>query len=451
MGHRSAGLHVRDQSEPAEKLTRSASQTHAGEEGTEMKRIDFHRAPCCPGPPLSRRGFLKKSAALTASSLALNAGCSSAGEAKQASEAEKTPPHGEPTSIALCKHYRMKEVRSALATMLDHLGGVRKLVKRKHVTIKVNLVNTSHETLGGVPLPLTVTTHPVVAEALGSLLIEYGARKIAFCDQLPFRCAPEEAFAGYGFDIKRFSQSMDGNVRFLNTRNRGTHKDYAFVKTPGREEIASAWEVHQVYAKTDVLVSIGKLKSHVSAGITGGMKNLFGVPPSSLYGNDAPDRPNEKAIGYRNDTMHTCTRKPLTSVDTYTGAWVEGDHGYNVPRLIVDLNAAFPIDLAVLDCISTIQTAEGWWLGSMVSVIRPGVLIAGRNAVCTDAVGAAVMGFNPDAGDRTHPFANGTNYLALARRKGLGENRIDRIPILGEKLAEAECAFQPTYQRSSKS
>ncbi len=178
-----------------------------------------------------------------------------------------------------------------------------------------------------------------------------------------------------------------------------------------------------------------------------GMKNLIGVPPSSLYGDDVKDQPDENAIGYRGRTVHTCESKPLTSVDTYTGKWVVQDHGYNVPRLIVDLNAAFPIDLTVVDGISTIQTAEGWWNGSMVSVTRPGLLIAGRNAVCTDSVSAAIMGFDPNAADRTHPFANGTNYLAMSRRKGIGENRINNIEIAGVDLETARFEYQPTYQR----
>jgi uncharacterized protein (DUF362 family) len=126
---------------------------------------------------------------------------------------------------------------------------------------------------------------------------------------------------------------------------------------------------------------------------------------------------------------------------------VEGDHGYNVPRFIVDLASAFPIDLVVIDGISTIQTAEGWWLGSMVTVTRPGLLLAGRNPVCADAVAASVMGFDSDAADRTFPFVNGTNYLALARQKGLGENRIRRLEVGGIGLEAARFEFHPTYQR----
>jgi uncharacterized protein (DUF362 family) len=351
------------------------------------------------------------------------------------------------TGIGLCQRYEFAEVRRVLADLFDRLGDVRQLVKNKHVTLKVNLVNTSDASVAGVPLWLTVTVHPVVAMALGSLLVDYGAKAVVFTDQLPFSTPDEQAFAGYGFHLAEFNRLMEGRARFENTRNLGRYKNYALVKVPGGGELASAWEVNRAYVDTDVLVSLAKLKSHVSGGISAGMKNLFGVPPSSLYGDDLEQEPDEKATGYRNKSMHNCARKPFTSVGAFTGKSVDGDHGFNVPRFIVDLNAAFPIRLVVIDGISVIQSAEGWWNGSMVSITRPGLLIAGRNPVCTDAVAAGVMGFNPDAPDRTWPFVNGTNYLALARRKGMGENRLSQLEVVGQDLASARFEYQPTYRR----
>jgi uncharacterized protein (DUF362 family) len=322
------------------------------------------------------------------------------------------------------------------------------LVQGKHVTVKVNLVNTSEADVAGIPLWLTVTVHPRVAMALGNILVRYGARSVTFCDQLPFESLTAESFLGYGFNLNEFNQAMEGRARFVNTRNRGSYRDYALVKVPGQPELATAWEVNPIYVETDVLVSLAKLKSHVSGGITGGMKNLYGLPPSSLYGDDLKDEPDETATGYRSRTMHNCSSNPQTSGKWFTGKSVEGDHGFNVPRFIVDLAAAFPIDLVVIDGISTIQTAEGWWLGSMVSVTRPGLLIAGRNPVCTDAIAAAVMDFDPNAPDRTLPFVNGTNYLSLARRQGLGENRVNHLEVVGVDLESARFEYQPTYQRT---
>lgn len=396
----------------------------------------------CPGGVLTRRDFLKQLAAVSlfpAVDPALGT---------LAPPDPKPLPHP-PVGIGLCQRYQFAAVRQVLEGMFNELGDIRGLFKRQRVTVKVNLVNTSQEDVHGVPLGLTVTVHPVVARALGSLLVEYGARQVIFCDQLPFRSRAEEAFAGYGFKLEEFNRAMQGKAAFENTRNRGRYSSYAWVKVPGAAELASAWEVNRTYVDTDVLVSLAKLKSHVSGGITGGMKNLFGVPPSSLYGDDLKDEPDESAMDYRNSTMHNCARPPLTSASSFTGQSVEGDHGYNVPRFIVDLNAAFPIDLTVIDGISTIQTAEGWWNGSMVSVTRPGLLLAGRNAVGVDAVAAAVMGFDPEAPDRTWPFVNGTNYLAMARRKGLGENRVSKLEIAGVDLATARFEYQPTYRRKA--
>ena len=410
---------------------------------TKRDASDGAPVPKCPGRVLTRRDFLKcAAAAAVALPVAdLDAFAAARNSAPQPARAL--------TAIGLCKRYEFVAVRRALAGLFDELGDVRRLVKNKRVTVKTNLVNTSEEDVAGVPLWLTVTVHPVVAQALGSLFVDYGAKRVVFCDQLPFRSMEETAFGGYGFRLPEFNRVMKDRASFENTRNRGHHSSYAAVKVPGSPELASAWEVNRTFVDTDVLVSLTKLKSHVSGGVSGGMKNLFGVPPSSLYGDDLDREPDENAVGYRNQAMHNCTRKPLTSVTTFTGRSIEGDHGFNVPRFVVDLNAAFPIDLVVIDGISSIQTAEGWWNGSMVSVTRPGLLIAGRNAVCTDAVAAAAMGFDPDAPDRTWPFVNGTNYLALARRKGLGENRIAQLEIAGVDLATARFEYQPTFRRNA--
>lgn len=403
-----------------------------------QNKLWLQHAPRCPGRVMTRREFL--------AGVASAAAMAGARQALPAVDTGRIP--RAVTAVGMCKQYDFNAVRRVLGKMLSDLDDVRPLVRRKHVTVKLNLVNTSEEDLGGVHVSLSVTVHPTVALALGSLLVEYGARLVTFCDQLPFRAQGPEAFAGYGYRVVDFQDAMAGRARFVNTRCRAPYGEYAWVKVPNGE-LASAWEVNRTYVDTDVLVSLAKLKNHVSAGVTGGMKNLFGIPPSSLYGDDLKDHPDEEAMGYRNSTMHNCVRQPFTSAESFTRRSVEGDHGYNVPRFIVDLAAAFPISLVVIDGISTIQTAEGWWNGSMVSVTRPGLLIAGRNPVCTDAVAAGVMGFNPDAPDRTPPFSNGSNHLALARQRGLGENRMDHIEVVGVALEKARFEFHPTYQRRS--
>jgi hypothetical protein len=58
------------------------------------------------------------------------------------------------------------------------------------------------------------------------------------------------------------------------------------------------------------------------------------------------------------------------------------------------------------------------------------------------------MGFEPDAAERTLPFVNGSNHLALARRRGLGENRLNQLDLVGLSLDTARFHFHPTSGES---
>ena len=56
----------------------------------------------------------------------------------------------------------------------------------------------------------------------------------------------------------------------------------------------------------------------------------------------------------------------------------------------------------------------------------PGLLIAGRNPVCADAVATAVLGYDPQAAAGMRPFP-GENHLALAAAAGVGTHDLKRI------------------------
>ena len=58
----------------------------------------------------------------------------------------------------------------------------------------------------------------------------------------------------------------------------------------------SSFEFNHAYEDTDVLVSLTKLKNHIEAGMTLSMKNLFGLPPNTIYGREAG---KETATGHR--------------------------------------------------------------------------------------------------------------------------------------------------------
>jgi len=112
-----------------------------------------------------------------------------------------------------------------------------------------------------------------------------------------------------------------------------------------------------------------------------------------------------------------------------------------LPRVILDLNRARPIHLAVIDGI---KSAEGGEVprGSFHPV-EPGVLIAGKNALATDTVATAVMGFVPTVEPPAVPFLRGDNHLNLAHGLGLGTNHLEEIEVLGASVDEVMCKFEP--------
>lgn len=200
-----------------------------------------------------------------------------------------------------------------------------------------------------------------------------------------------------------------------------------------------AFDLNQRFEKTDVLISLAKLKQHACAGITGAVKNFFGNTPCSLYGNDSP---SEDALQHRTLILHEGQKKVSTGVPG------ELDHGLSsspfvrVPRITADIYGARPADLCIVDGVRSIRGGEGHW-NAGVSVNDPKLLVAGRNGVCTDAVCTAAMGFDPRAGHGEAPFP-GDNHLELLASVGVGTNDLDLIEIVGLPLEEVVFPYEPT-------
>jgi hypothetical protein len=113
-----------------------------------------------------------------------------------------------------------------------------------------------------------------------------------------------------------------------------------------------------------------------------------------------------------------------------------------VPRIVVDLCAVRPVDLSIVDGVETIRGGEGEW-NRGVEMMKPGVMLAGRNMVCVDTVCTAVMSYDPRAGRGSSPFLNGDNGLLLAEAAGLGSADLGKIEIAGLSLKEAKIDFGP--------
>ena len=341
-----------------------------------------------------------------------------------------------PVAIQRCESYEPQPLRRRLDTALDLIGGIAKLVRGKTVTIKLNLTGGPTRKLGGLPAYRTYHVHPNMVAALCAAVHDAGARRIVIVESQYSTERPEEVLTKGKWDVAAIKAAGGQKVDFEDTRNRGRWPKYSRLKVAWGGFIYPAFDVNQCYEKTDVFISLGKMKDHANAGITLAVKNLFGIAPTALYGHDAP---NEETVSART-TFHNGGRVP-------DGVPKEIDHGHpahwsvRVPRITADTIGARPVDLAVIDGIESNRGGEGPWIEGTEPIV-PKLLLAGRNAVCTDAVSAVAMGYDPTADHEQFPFM-GENHLKLLAAVGVGTHEVERIEVVGLPLEQAAHPFNP--------
>ena len=114
--------------------------------------------------------------------------------------------------------------------------------------------------------------------------------------------------------------------------------------------------------------------------------------------------------------------------------------GYRIPRFIADLAAANPI---IWRCGSRGNHHRGGIAQAQRHPVRqPRLMMAGTNCVTTDAVGMAVMGFDPMADRGTAPFETCDNTVRLAEELGVGTRDLKRIEVIGVPIKEAVFGFR---------
>src|ERR1700736_1471384 len=276
-----------------------------------------------------------------------------------------------PVSIARCDSYD-GDLTGTLSGMFDQLGGLGRIVKNKTVTIKVNLTGSPALKFQGKPLGLTHYTHPKMASAMAYLLERSGARRVRFVESAWATSGPlEEYLLDSGWNVRLLFGAAK-NVEFVNTNGLGGAKRYSRLRAPGGGFIFPAFDLNPAYEDTDVFMSLAKLKNHATCGVTLSMKNCFGITPASIYGDDAGvDGPNENPTKGRVTVCHEGKRAPAKSAPQELDPKSSRDPGYRMPRIVADLAAARPIDIAFIDGIETMAGGEGPWIRS-VRAVKPG-------------------------------------------------------------------------------
>lgn len=345
-------------------------------------------------------------------------------------------------ALARCPAYS-SAVYDALSTMFDQLGGLGGLVSNKTVTIKVNLTGAPELRLSGAPVGSAQWVHWGVIGCTIALLDEAGASRIRLCESAGDTAGPLEAFlARAGWDPAYFT-SAGRNVELVNTNTTAESRKYSRLMVPYGGYLLPGFDLHPAYEECDVFVSLAKLKQHVRAGITLSMKNIFGMLPLTIYGTKAGlEEPGTSTEGFRGEVMHVGSRPPSLSAPQEVNPDSPRDPGYRLPRVITDLCAARPIHLAIIDGIETMTGGEGPWTSGL-GLASPAMLVAGLNPVATDAVGTALMGFDPLASGGEGTFRAVDNMLDFAAQVGLGTRNLADIELAGERVEDLVYPFGP--------
>lgn len=358
----------------------------------------------------------------------------------------------EPVSVAKVRSYD-EDLTAQFRRMFDQIGGIDKQVRGKTVGIKVNLTGG-----GNFPGYTTGDTHWVHPRVVGAAVAAFGAlgaKRIRILEGVDSRkrgYTLEDKLLSGGADVAAIRNAAP-LVEFENTDAPGQAKQYSLLKVGSKPYVFPGFQLNHSYEDCDFFVSMGKMKNHEEMGLTICIKNLFGITPLGIYGN-------------RETVFH------YGQVQSPSGAPVELDpksnryEGWRLPRVLVDILGARPVDLAIADGIVSMVGGEGpWVLGS--KPCHPGILVVGRNVVNTDSVAAATMGYNPRAGrheapyrvyknPKSHPpeqltpgdesFQYADNMMLLAETAGLGSADLTKIDVRGVPIKEAMFDYEAFWK-----
>jgi uncharacterized protein (DUF362 family) len=363
-----------------------------------------------------------------------------------------SPAPAEPVSIAKVRSYD-EDLNAQFRQMFDQIGGLANQVKGKTVGIKVNL--TGGGRFPGYTAGDTHWVHPHVVGAVVAAFGALGAKRIRILEGAENRkrgSKLEDKLLSGGWDVSAIRNAAP-LVEFEDTDPAGEAKQYSLMKVQSKPYVFPAFQLNHSYEDCDFFVSLAKMKNHEEMGLTLCIKNLFGITPLGVYGN-------------RETVFH------YGQVQAPSGAPTELDpksnryEGWRLPRVLVDILGARPVDLAIVDGIVSMVAGEGpWVLGS--KPCHPGTLVVGRNVVNTDSVAAACMGYNPRAGrheapyrvyknPKDHPpeqlkpgdetFQYADNTVLLAEAAGLGSADLANIDVRGVPIQEAMFDYEAFWK-----
>ena len=284
-----------------------------------------------------------------------------------------------------------ERIRAALFDMLDSMDGLAaSFGSMERIAVKSNLGIKDVRLKRGRQIALADAS--VVVATAAWLRSRTDARIVLGDASTGIRCEEVAEAVGITEPLKRL------NVEIVDYND----EPYANFEVPDGGLMFREYTMSEEMAAADAVVSIAKMKAHLSTGATLTLKNLFGIPPTSAYG---------------------CPRRYLHAP-------------IRLPRVIADLGLILRPSLCVIDGIVG-QTRAEW----NAEAVEPGWLIAGNNTIAADAVAMRIMGFDPLGDYPDSPFHFDRNPVKLAAERGLGPAELEEIDLRGDPLHTAEGYF----------
>jgi len=269
------------------------------------------------------------------------------------------------------------DIEIAVRRAIDLIGGISSMISQGDtVLIKPNVIREEPSYMG-------TTTNIEVIKATAKLVEEAGA--IPIVGEASGNQYDTEAI----FESLGFRESL-GDVKVLDLDK----DEIVHVEIEGAKALKEVG-VAKIVLEADFIIDLPLLKTHMTTGITIGMKNMMGV---------LPQREKWK--------MH-----------------ISGLH-----QALVDLNSLVKPNLVIVDGITGME-GLGPTIGTPVNM---NLILAGNDVVAVDSVGSAVMGFS----------LKEVEHLILAGKDGLGVNNLDEIEIRGEKIEDVARPFKKAFKGS---
>jgi len=254
---------------------------------------------------------------------------------------------------------------------LDLIGAKGVVEKTDRIILKPNYVEPMMPDTG-------VTTDPRVIEAvIDWLQTEVGAKDITIAESTWERSRTQRAFEMVG--LPKLAKRR--GVKLLNLYD-DEHVEVTIANALSLKKVL----LPRTVLDADCLVTMPKLKCHCMAYVTLGIKNLMGC------------------VFPEKDLMHR-----------------------DLDERLCDLASVLPAKLTVIDGLIGSERHE-----TSGSPVKTDVIIAGRDPVATDAVGAMVMSIDP-----AH-----VAHLRLCHEHGLGEHRPEHIKLVGAPLEKVRRKYK---------